>query len=286
MWYVFLLLQPAQDTESLLTKTDNRKATRQSANTHVRSAYDAYLIMHCIPRNVRVQPRAVASGGGAVVPGPPFHVWPTGCCTHPILYFKNVAPSGFRPLVFAPPPVCYILATGLVQPHQVIHCFQTSMPCLENICIDSFTDASLHRIFFIRSLQSSNAFYKSSFFILYLTLLYDGDLLQQLLLRCLGVQFSPTLPMPSNVNFLCASWHLMICFSPKKRLAKHLKPCWKQFTCFSEHARATISAIYFTTWCQNIFSLLPSAELLFDDSDYSCSWCVVSVLGRNATVRR
>ena len=34
--------------------------------------------------------------GGAVVPGPqfeigapPFHVWPTGCCIHPILYFKN-----------------------------------------------------------------------------------------------------------------------------------------------------------------------------------------------------
>jgi len=32
--------------------------------------------------------------GGAVVPGPqfeigvpPFHVWPTGCCIHPILYF-------------------------------------------------------------------------------------------------------------------------------------------------------------------------------------------------------
>jgi len=23
---------------------------------------------------------------------PPFHVWPTGCCTHPILYFKNVSP--------------------------------------------------------------------------------------------------------------------------------------------------------------------------------------------------
>jgi len=40
-----------------------------------------------------------------VVPGPPFeicasvfHVWPPGCCTHPILYFKNVAlPFGFWP---------------------------------------------------------------------------------------------------------------------------------------------------------------------------------------------
>jgi len=40
-----------------------------------------------------------------VVPGPPFgidappfHVWPTGRCIHPILYFKNVAPL----LVFGP----------------------------------------------------------------------------------------------------------------------------------------------------------------------------------------
>ena len=30
---------------------------------------------------------------------PPFHVWPTGYCIHPILYFKNVAPL----LVFSPP---------------------------------------------------------------------------------------------------------------------------------------------------------------------------------------
>jgi len=46
---------------------------------------------------------------------PPFHVWPAGCCTHPILYFKNVAslllnsgdgpvllliPDSRRPLLF------------------------------------------------------------------------------------------------------------------------------------------------------------------------------------------
>ena len=48
--------------------------------------------------------RDVASWG-PVVPGPPFeigapplHVWPTGCCIHPILHFKNVAPL----LVFGP----------------------------------------------------------------------------------------------------------------------------------------------------------------------------------------
>ena len=32
---------------------------------------------------------------------PLFHVWPSGCCIHPILYFKNVAPFCF----FAPPSV-------------------------------------------------------------------------------------------------------------------------------------------------------------------------------------
>jgi len=36
---------------------------------------------------------------GPVVPGPPYHVWPTGCCIHPILYCKNV-PSL---LIFGPP---------------------------------------------------------------------------------------------------------------------------------------------------------------------------------------
>jgi len=31
---------------------------------------------------------------------PPFHVWPTGCCIHPVLYFKNVPP----PFWFSAPP--------------------------------------------------------------------------------------------------------------------------------------------------------------------------------------
>jgi len=55
--------------------------------------------------------RRVVASGGAVVPGPPFeigappfHGWPTGCCIHPILYFKMrppfwfmAPPSGFWP---------------------------------------------------------------------------------------------------------------------------------------------------------------------------------------------
>jgi len=53
--------------------------------------------------------------GGPVMPGPPFkfcappfHVWFTGCCIHPIWRFKNVVPL----LVFGP-PCCEILWTGL-----------------------------------------------------------------------------------------------------------------------------------------------------------------------------
>jgi len=38
-------------------------------------------------------------GVGGWCPAPPFHVWPIGCCIHPILYFKNVPPL----LVFGPP---------------------------------------------------------------------------------------------------------------------------------------------------------------------------------------
>jgi len=50
--------------------------------------------------------RAVASGGGSGARpphlksvSPPFHVWPPGCCIHPIQYFQNVAPL----LIFGPP---------------------------------------------------------------------------------------------------------------------------------------------------------------------------------------
>ena len=46
---------------------------------------------------------------GPVVPAPPFHIWSTGWCVHPIMYFKNVPtfwfltpPSGFWPLLINP----------------------------------------------------------------------------------------------------------------------------------------------------------------------------------------
>jgi len=53
---------------------------------------------------------------------PPFHVWPPGCCIHPIQYFKNVPPFWFlAPLllnpgdgpVSHPPPNWPVSATGI-----------------------------------------------------------------------------------------------------------------------------------------------------------------------------
>jgi len=51
------------------------------------------------------------------------------------------------------------------------------MPCLENRnpLPASFIDVNLYQSFFIRSLQKSDALYKSLFFIHYLTLFYDYD---------------------------------------------------------------------------------------------------------------
>ena len=77
--------------------------------------YNNKLQSFCPPiKNISwLRPRAVASGGGQWCPAPhlksvpPFHVWPPGCCVHPIQYFQNVAPL----LVFGPsfwffPPYC------------------------------------------------------------------------------------------------------------------------------------------------------------------------------------
>jgi len=62
----------------------------------------------CLYRQMRTWNWAVDSGpspaGWPVVPARPFHVWPTSCCIHPILHFKNVAPFCFlSPPGFWPP---------------------------------------------------------------------------------------------------------------------------------------------------------------------------------------
>ena len=74
---------------------------------------------------------AVAPSRGPVVPFPhlkyvfPFHIWPPGCCIHPTLYLKNVAP-----LVFFCPPCCEILAMGLNKNRENLCCEQTHVSVL------------------------------------------------------------------------------------------------------------------------------------------------------------
>ena len=53
---------------------------------------------------------------------------------------------------------------------------------------------------------SSITFHKSSFFFNYLTLLYDSDQLQYLLVHCFGIRISSVLLLCSNKNPLCALW--------------------------------------------------------------------------------
>jgi len=61
--------------------------------------------------------------------------------------------------------------------------------------------------FFIRPLQKSDAFHKSSFFLHYLTLLHDGEQMQQLLVRA---SFSSVLALRGNLSHSCVSRAVMI----------------------------------------------------------------------------
>jgi len=77
-----------------------------------------------------------------------------------------------------------------VRPHQVNHCVRTFVALLRNNLYRFFIRCASSSNFFIRSLQTSDAFYKSSFFLNYPKLLYAGDQLQQLLVHCFGVRVS------------------------------------------------------------------------------------------------
>ena len=113
-------MQEAKRVKCLLwLRLDSRKFCTVSQGSKLRFSQKYEKWIFCRP-TIRsgysgCASRAVASGGGSgarpphlkSVP-PPFHVWPTGCCIHPILYFKMCPPPfGFWP------PCCYILATGL-----------------------------------------------------------------------------------------------------------------------------------------------------------------------------
>jgi len=63
-----------------------------------------------------------------------------------------------------------------VRPHQVSHCVRTFDAMLRNNLYRFFIRCTSSSNFFIRSLQMSDAVYKSSFFLNYSTLLYGGQM--------------------------------------------------------------------------------------------------------------
>ena len=77
--------------------------------------------------------------------------------------------------------------------------------------------------FFIRSLQMSDAFYKSSFFLNYSTLFYDGEQMQQLLVNCFGVRVSSVLLLCSKKNKNCVG---NVYTRSIQKLKKRLKAFW------------------------------------------------------------
>ena len=73
----------------------------------------------------------------------------------------------------------YIPRNISVRPHQVSHCVRTFDAVLRNNLYRFFIRCTFSSNLFIRSLQMSDAFNKSSFFLNYSTLLY-GEQMQQL----------------------------------------------------------------------------------------------------------
>ena len=70
----------------------------------------------------------------------------------------------------------YILINVSVRPHQVSHCVTTFDAVLRNNLYRFFIRCTSSSNFFIRSLQMSAAFHKSSFFLNYSTLLYGEQM--------------------------------------------------------------------------------------------------------------
>jgi len=72
----------------------------------------------------------------------------------------------------------YVPRNVSARPHQVSHCAGTFGGLVRNNLCRFFVRCTSSSSIFIRSLQMSDACYKSSFFFNYSTLLYDGDQMQ------------------------------------------------------------------------------------------------------------
>jgi len=72
----------------------------------------------------------------------------------------------------------YIPRNVSVRSHQVNHCVKSFDILIEKQSVSVFKRGVSSSNFSLRSLQMSDDFYKSSFFLNYLTLLYDDEQLQ------------------------------------------------------------------------------------------------------------
>ena len=115
----------------------------------------------------------------------------------------------------------YIPRNVSVRPHHVNHCVRTFDAMLRNNLHRFFIQSTSSSNFFIRLLQMSDVFYKSSFLLNYSTLLYGGQM-QQLSMNCFGV-------CVSSVLLLCSKdmWTLCTHQAQKVRSAGKV-PCSSQ----------------------------------------------------------
>ena len=70
-------------------------------------------------------------------------------------------------------------------------------------------------------------------------------------------------------------------FSFKVNISKKIETLIKtipMLLCAAEQPHPTFLALYFRTWCQNVFIFLPTVGLQFDN-ERSYSWCAASVFG-------
>ena len=146
----------------------------QTSMKRLRVAYNnACRIMHYIPRN-RGGARHFHLGGpleGPVLQQGELSMVCVGLSERDLKNFGGaVAPLGTHLAPTLPRNVS-------VRPHQVSHCVRTFDAVLRNNLYRFFMRCTSSSNFFIRSLQMSDTFYKSSFFLNYSTLLY-GDQMQ------------------------------------------------------------------------------------------------------------
>jgi len=94
----------------------------------------------------------------------------------------------------------YIPRNVSIRPHQIGHYVRTFDAVLRNNLYRFFIRCTSSSNFFVRSLQMSDAFYKTSFFLNYSALLYDGDQMLQLFMNYFGICVSSVLLLCSKKN--------------------------------------------------------------------------------------